>query len=177
MSTPLEQAIALVSAEDRHMSALNDCFIYFAALAETRHRRAVSDLFECLPAGYPTRCDDSTALQIHEAIIQFIEKNPHHPNVGSAFRNLLHLNASKNLRSYFLDKLRFLYAQGHAHAVFQLCIVLEDMGMDVFRDEAGHFIQSRSSCEAETNMGVARRFLERQNAEPGAAPNAAPRLR
>jgi hypothetical protein len=174
MSTPLEQNIALVSAEDSHMSAVNDCFIYFAALAETRHRGAVSDLFQCLPSGLPTHCDDSTALRIHEAITQFIEKNPHHPNVGSAFRTLLHLHASQNLRSYLFDKLRFLYAQGHAHAVFQLCIVLEDMGMDVFRDERGAFIQSRSSCEAERNMGVARRFLERQNAEPGAASNAAP---
>src|SRR5580704_17523089 len=85
MPTPLEQSIALVSAEDHHMSAVNDCFVYFAALAETRHRGAVSVLFQCLPPGLPTRCDDTTALRIHEAITQFIERSPHHPNVGSAF--------------------------------------------------------------------------------------------
>jgi hypothetical protein len=34
------------------------------------------------------------------------------------------------------------------------------MGMKIFRDENGKFMQSRSSCEAEINMGVARRFLE-----------------
>jgi hypothetical protein len=51
--------------------------------------------------------------------------------------------------------------QGGAHVVFQLCTVLEDLGMDVFRAEDGSFVLSRSYNEAEINLGVARRFLHR----------------
>jgi hypothetical protein len=43
--------------------------------------------------------------------------------------------------------------------------------MDVFRDETGGFIPSRSYNEAEKNLAVARRFLERQNGEPDGAAN------
>ena len=171
MSTPLEDAINLVSAEEKRMSAVNDCFVYFAALAETRHRGAVSNLFQYLPSDLPTDCDDNAALRIHNVITEFIEKCPAHPNVGSAFRILLHLHAIDDLKSYLLAKLMFFYAQGHAHAVYQLCTVIEDLGMDVFRDESGAFIPSRSYNEGEKNLGVARRFLERQNCDPDAAGN------
>ncbi len=153
------------------MAAVNDCFIYFAALAETRHRGAVPDLFECLPSDLPTDCDNDAALRIHNVVTEFIEKCPGHPNVGPAFRILLHLHASDDLKSYLLAKLKFFYAQGDAHTVYQLCTVIEDLGMDVFRDESGAFILSRSCNEAEKNLGVARRFLERQNGEPDGAAN------
>ena len=59
----------------------------------------------------------------------------------------------------------------HPHFVYQLCTVIEDLGMDVFRDESGAFIPSRSYNEGEQNLGVARRFLERQNCDPDAAGN------
>jgi len=65
------------------------------------------------------------------------------------------------LKGYLIAKLKFFYAQGNAQNVFQICIVLTDMGMDIFRDEKGVFMTSRSSCESEINLGVARRFLER----------------
>jgi hypothetical protein len=65
------------------------------------------------------------------------------------------------LKGYFITKLRYFYAQGDAYTVYQLCTVLEDLGIEVFRDEKGAFIQSRSYCKAEVNLGVARRFLER----------------
>ena len=100
MSTPLEDAINLVSAEEKRMSAVNDCFVYFAALAETRHRGAVSNLFQYLPSDLPTDCDDNAALRIHNVITEFIEKCPAHPNAASAFRILLHLRASDDLKSY-----------------------------------------------------------------------------
>jgi hypothetical protein len=163
MRTPLDGIVDLVAAEESHSRAINNCFIYFAALAETKHRGCVSDLFECLPPHLPTECNDVTALRVHRTIIEFIEKCSSHPNVGSCFRTLLHLNASDNLQDYLIDKLKFYYAQGNAHNVFQICIVLTDMGMDIFRDENGKFMLSRSSCAAEINMGVARRFLERLN--------------
>ncbi len=102
------------------MAAVNDCFIYFAALAETRHRGAVPDLFECLPSDLPTDCDNDAALRIHNVVTEFIEKCPGHPNVGPAFRILLHLHASDDLKSYLLAKLKFFYAQGDAHTVYQL---------------------------------------------------------
>ena len=97
MSTPLEDAINLVSAEEKRMSAVNDCFVYFAALAETRRRGVVSDLFQCLAPELSTDCDDETALRIHNVITEFIERCPSHPNVCSAFRILLHLDASDGL--------------------------------------------------------------------------------
>jgi len=171
MSTPLDDAINLVLAEEKHMSAVNDCFVYFAALAETRRRGAVSDIFQCLPSDLPTHCDDDGALRIHNVITEFIEKCPTHPNAASAFRILLHLRASDDSKSYLLAKLKFFYAQGDAHTVYQLCTVIEDLGMDVFRDESGAFISSRSYNEGEKNLGVARRFLERQNSDTDAAGN------
>jgi hypothetical protein len=174
MSTPLEDAIAAVSAEYEHMDAVNLCFLYFAALAETRRRGAVSDLFECFSTDIPKECDDATAVRLHNVITDFIEKCPCHPNVGSAFRTLLTLGVSDDLKGYFISKLKFYHGQGDAQTVFQLCTVLADMGVDVFRDETGAFIPSRSSCEAEQNLGVARRFLERCIAEPSAAPNGGP---
>lgn len=145
------------------MGAINECFIYFAALAETRHWRFVSDLFEILPPDFPTDCDDAIALRIHHTIIEFIEKCPSHPNVGSCFRTLLYLKATDDLQDYLITKLKFFHAQGNAWNVFQICVVLTDMGMDIFRDENGKMMQSRSSPAAETNMAVARRFLERLN--------------
>jgi hypothetical protein len=162
MTNPLDDTINLVASEEEHLRAINSCFIYFAALAETKHRGAVSDLFECcVPPNYPTNCDGETVLRIHNVIVDFIEKCPSHPVVGSCFLTLLQLKASDNLKDYFIEKLKFFYAQGNAYNVFQICIVLTDMGMEIFRDENGKFMQSRSSCEAEVNMSVARRFLER----------------
>jgi hypothetical protein len=161
MSSPIDDAIKLLEAEEQHSAAVNECFIYFAALAETRHRGAVSDLFEILPSGLPTDCDEEKALLLHKVITDFIEKCPSHHNVASSFRTLLHLKASKDFKEYLISKLKSYYAQGNAQNVFQICIVLTDLGMDIFRDERGAFMQSRSSCEAEINLGVARRFLER----------------
>jgi len=149
------------------MRAVNECFIYFAALAESRRRGAVSDLFQCLPLGWPSKCDDTAARRIHSAIMDFIEKCPSHPNVGSAFRILLDLRPSDSLHRYLLDKLKYYLAQGDAPNVYQLCIVIEDAGFDVFRDEAGFAIGSRSYNEGEKNLGIARRFLERQKVGPG----------
>jgi len=164
MTTHLDNVISIVAAEEQHMADVNDCFIYFAALAETRHRGAPSDLFDCLPANIPKECDDDTAMKIHQVITEFIEKCSNHPNVGSAFRILLNLSVSSDLKSYLISKLRFYCNQGDAHTVYQLCIVIEDLGMDVFRDEQGAFIPSRGYNQAEQNLGVAKRFLERQNA-------------
>ena len=153
------------------MAVINECFVYFAALAETRQRGVLSNLFDFIAPELPRDCDDKTAVRLHKVITEFIEKCPSHPNVGSAFRILLNLSVSGDLKSYLISKLEFFYAQGNAHAVYQLCTVIEDAGMDVFRDERGAFIPSRSSNEAEKNLGVARRFLERQNAEPDGAGN------
>jgi len=164
-TTPLDDIISLVSAEEDHSTTINTCFIYFAALAETRHRGAVSNLFGCLPADLPKDCDDETARRLHNIITDFVEKCPSHPNVGAAFRTLLLLNVGEDLKGYLISKLRFFYAQGNAHNVYQLSTVLEDMGMDVFRDEKGARMPSRSSCEAEVNLGVARRFLDRLKAQ------------
>jgi hypothetical protein len=161
MATPLDDIIILVSDEERHSAAINECFIYFAALAETRYRGAISNLFEVLPPGLQTDCNNETALRIHRVITDFIEKCPSHPNVASCFRTLLHLKACHNLKGYLITKLKFFYAQGNAQNVFQICTVLTDMGMDIFRDDKGVFMMSRSSCEAEINLGVARRFLDR----------------
>lgn len=177
MCSPLQNAVGLVSAEEQHMAAVNDCFLYFAALAETRHRGAVSDLFQCLAPELPTDCDDETALRLHNVITEFIERCPGHPSVGSAFRILLHLRVSDDLKNYLLAKLKFFCAQGDAHTVYQLCTVIEDLGMDVFRDETGAFIPSRSYNEAEKNLGVARRFLERQSGEPDGAANGSQPIR
>jgi hypothetical protein len=163
MPTQFDDIIGAVSSEDQHMTAINTCFIYFAELAETRRRGAVSNLFECLPADLPKDCDDARAARLHKVITEFIEKCPSHPNVISAFRTLLLLSVM-DLTGYFVDKLRFYHSQGNAYAVFQLCTVLEDLGLDVFRDEKGERMASRSSCEAEMNLGVARRFLKRHDA-------------
>jgi hypothetical protein len=166
MSTPLEKMMQLVSAERQHMAAFNVCFTYFAALAEIR-RRGYSDLFQFLPADLPQDCDDNTAARLDSFITDFIEKCPNHAYVGSAFHTLLILSARDDLKNYFISKLKFYYAQGDAFTVYQLCQVIEDCGVVVFRDEKGAFIGSRSSCEAERNMGVARRFLERLDGEQG----------
>jgi len=98
MPTPLDDAISLASAEEQHMAALNDCFLYFAALAETKRRGAVSDIFQCLPSALPTKCDDETALRIHNVLTEFIERCPGHPIVGSTFRILLDLRAIDDLQ-------------------------------------------------------------------------------
>src|SRR5215471_4173285 len=110
MSTPLDNVIALVSAEEEHMRAINKCFIYFAALAETRRRGTVSDLFECLSSELPKDCDEDTASRIHATITDFIKRCPSHPNVGSSFRILLNLRAIEHLETYLLDRLKFYYA-------------------------------------------------------------------
>ena len=133
----LDDTIKLVIAEEQHSVAINVCFIYFAALAESRHRGAVSDLFQYLPAGLLTKCDDDMAMRIHNLITDFIEKCPSHSNVASAFRILLHLNICDTLKDYLIEKLKLYYGQGNAHNVFQICIVLTDMGMEIFRDENG----------------------------------------
>jgi hypothetical protein len=177
MSASLDDTIALVSGEEAHMAAVNNCFIYFAALAETRRRGAVSDLFECLPSDLPKDCDDDTALRLHSIITEFIERCPSHPNVAPAFRILLDLQVSHDLKNYLVGRLKFYCAQGDAHVVYQLCTVIEDLGLDVFRDETGAFIPSRSYNEAEKNLGVARRFLERQKGEPGGAANGSQPIR
>jgi hypothetical protein len=161
MTTPLDDIIRLVSNEEKHSAAINEGFVYFAALAETRYRGGVSDLFEVLPPGLPTNCNNETALCLYRVITDFVEKCPFHPNVASSFRILFHLKAKGDLRDYLLSKLKFYYAQGDAQNVYQICIVLEDLGLEIFRDEKGAFLQSRSFCDAETNLGVARRFLER----------------
>src|SRR5215469_6573382 len=163
MSNALEETINLLTAEEEHSRAITICFIYFAALAETRYRGARSDLYECLPPNFLRDCDDDTALKIHNVIIDFIERCPSHPNVGGTFRTLLYLKASDNLEGYLIEKLKLYYGQGNAFNVFQICTVLTDMGLDIFRDESGKFMQSRGSNEAEVNMGVARRFLGRLN--------------
>jgi len=150
------------------MATINDCFVYFAALAETRQRGALSNLFECLPSDLPKDCDEDTAVRLDNVITDFIEKCSNHPNVGSAFRILLNLSVDDDLKSYLISKLKFYFAQGDAHTVFQLCTVIEDLGLDVFRDENGAFMPSRSTNEAEKDLGVAGRFLERQNAKPSA---------
>lgn len=93
--------------------------------------------------------------------MDFIEKCPGHPNVGSSFRTLLHLKVCDDLKSYLIEKLKFYYAQRNAGNVFQICVVLTDLGEDIFRDEKGVFMMSRSSCESEINLGVARRYLDR----------------
>src|SRR5690348_11929349 len=98
MSTPLDNAMSIVSTEDRRMADVNKCFIYFAALAETRHRGAPSDLFGCLSPDLPKECDDNTALRLHKTVTEFIERCPGHPNVGSAFRILLNLSVSGDLK-------------------------------------------------------------------------------
>jgi hypothetical protein len=157
----VDDMIAAISAEDEHLRAINQCFVYFAALAETRWRRQKSDLFEVLPPGLATQCDDETASRLHDHIVDFVERCPSHPNVCSAFLVLLKLNARPNLDAYLISKLRHYCMQGDAHVVFQLCTVLEDLGMDVFRAEDGSFVLSRSYNEAEINLGVARRFLHR----------------
>jgi hypothetical protein len=123
METPLENSIKLHLEEQKHMAALNECFVYFAALAETRHRGYPSDLFECLGTNLPRDCDSETAARIHSVITQFIEECPNHPNAGSAFRILLNLGLGNDLKQYFVSKLKFYYAQGNAWAVYQLCIV------------------------------------------------------
>jgi hypothetical protein len=177
MPTSLDNLIQFVSAERQHVADVNMCFVYFAALAETRRRGHRSNLFEaldhfkCLEPGLPRDCDDEMALNLREVITQFIENCPGHPNIGGAFHILRDLSTGNELQSYFISKLKFHHAQGDAWAVHSLCTVLTDLGMDVFRDENGAFMQSRSSCEAETNMGVARRFLERQDTGQGAAAN------
>jgi hypothetical protein len=161
MSTALDDIIRLVSNEKQHLAVINDCFIYFAALAETRYRGTVSELFEFLPPGLQTDCNDETALHIHNVIVDFIEHCPSHPNVGASFRTLLHLKNGGELKGYLIEKLKFYYAQRNAGNVFQICIVLEDLGEDIFRDENGVFIMSRSSCDYEINLGVAGRYLGR----------------
>jgi len=161
MSDPLNDIIRLVSEEEQHMASVNECFIYFAALAETRHWGFTSNLFEVLPSGLPRDCDDKTARLLHQVITDFIEKCPSHPNVGGCFRILIYLNAGTDLKEYCISKLKSYYAQGNAPVVFQICVVLSDLGMEIFRDENGNFMQSRSYSAAEINMGVARRFLER----------------
>jgi hypothetical protein len=179
MATSLDNVLNLVSVEHEHMEALNATFVYLAALAETK-RRGHSTLWECLDhwgclaPDLPQSCDDELARQLHVAITSFIEKCPGHPNVGSAFRIVRDLSPGPDSKAYFLAKLKYYYAQGDAQNVFQLCCVLTDLGMHIFRDEKGIFMMSRSSCEAETNMGVARRFLERLSVEPDAAPNGGP---
>ena len=167
MSTSFEKMIELLSAEEGHAAAINDCIVYFAALAETKRRGYPSDLFQACAAELPQDCDDTKATRIREALLDFVEKCPEHPLLPGAFRILRNFSVGDELKSFFVAQLRFHHGQGHAAAVFQLCIELEDLGLRVFRDEKGAFLQSRSSCEAETNMGVARRFLERQNAEQG----------
>ena len=161
MPTSLDDIIRLVSDEEEHSACINDCFIYFAALAETRHWGFTSDLFKVLPPGLPTDCNEEKARLLHKVITDFIEKCPSHPNVGSCFRTLIYLNASKDLKDYCIAKLKLYYAQGNAYVVFAICLVLTDLGMEVFRDENGAFMPSRSYSATEINMGVARRFLER----------------
>ena len=159
--SPLDDIIKLVSDEKEHAAVINECFVYFAALAETRYRGTISDLFEVLPDGLLTDCNNETAVRLHKVIENFIEKCPSHPNVPSSFPILFHLNASDKLKDYLLSKLKYYYGQGNAPIVYQICIVLEDLGMEIFRDENGAFMQSRSFCEGEINLGVARRFLDR----------------
>jgi len=180
MASTLDNIITSVSEENQRLDTINLCFVYFLALAETRRRGYRSDLFDaldhfkCFGADLPQDCDDATALRLRSLITEFIETCPVHPSVLAAFRILHNLSVGDELKSYFISKLKFFHAQGNAQAVFQLCTELEDLGVHVFRDEQGAFIPSRSSCEAEKNMGVARRFLERLSAEPNVSPNSGP---
>src|ERR1700743_775500 len=145
MPSPLDDIITLVSNEQQHSARINECFLYFAALAESRRRGFVSDLFEVLPQGLPTDCDNEKARLIHKVITDFIEKCPSHPNVGSCFPTLLHLHAREILKDYCITKLKLYYVQGNAQNVFQICTVLTDLGVEIFRDENGALMQSRSS--------------------------------
>lgn len=159
----LNDCLSLISGEHERLAAVSDCLLYFRALAETRRQETVSILFEGLPPDLPKDCDEETARRIHEVLIDFIEKCRHHPSIAMAFHTLVDLNVDPDLPKYLISKLRLYHAQGDAHTVYNLCILLENLRMEVFLDEKGERINSMCLFEGEKNLGVARRFLARLN--------------
>ncbi|HKB58528.1 MAG TPA: hypothetical protein VKC56_00640 [Gallionellaceae bacterium] len=162
MSETLDSIIAFVSAEKEHVRDMETCFLYFAALAETRIQGRESDLFIALPRDLPRGCDDHTAQRLYQVITEFIDSCPNHPSVRPAFRILLNLGASEELERYLLDKLHLYSHWGDALIVGQLCLVLQDLGVATLLDENGERVTSWSANEVEQNLGYARRLLERK---------------
>ena len=144
------------------MRDVETCFLYFAALAETRARGWESDLFIALPPDLPRACDDQMAQRLHQVITEFIDSCPNHPSVRSAFRILLNLGASENVERYLLDKLQLYYQWGNALIVGQLCLILQDLGVTTLLDQNGQRARSWGADEVEQNLGYARRLLERK---------------
>jgi hypothetical protein len=162
MAKGLEDAIALVSAEQEHACAFRDSMLYLLALAETRRDGAASNLFVALPPDLAVECDDAAAQRIQDVVTAFIEGCPTHADLSTAFRVLETLRLSDGLERYFLDKLERHCAWGDAHLVYQLCILLENLGVEVFRDANGLRVCSVGVSEPGVSLGYARRLLARK---------------
>jgi hypothetical protein len=74
----------------------------------------------------------------------------------------LALTGDPNLKELFVSTLRLNFEWRISSNVFHLLLALESLGEKVFYTEDGKFIGSRSSCDAEANFPVAKRYLETQ---------------
>ncbi len=144
---------------------MNQCIIFLRAISESHHRGYRSELFDSVSSFSEIEPSDEVLSKVEKSIDRLIGRCGCSPFIVSAFRIKAELNKYQN-KDYFVDKLVYFLGQGNAQAVFEICLILSDMDEDVWLDKHGSSIQSHSFNETEINMGVARRYLERNNKLP-----------
>ena len=157
----IDDCAGLLADEPIHQDEVAATILYLSALAETYAKGNPSSIFQFNFKDLPQECDEECARRIHESVIGFIDQCPWHFHAPSCFTILWHLSVI-DLETYYVDKLELYLRMGNADGVWSVCQAI-DLGTDleVFLDEHGNWMSSRSSSEFEINFGVARRFLER----------------
>jgi len=100
---------------------------------------------------YPhVRAGDVDALKV--ALIEFIQRHPHHPQLCGAVFGLMKL-AAPDTRDLLIEVLRDCLGRD-SHALFQTMLALEALGEDLYGREL-----SRSFNDVEHNESLARKWL------------------
>lgn len=176
MLPPLDSLLGRIANEEAHLAETNEAFIYFSAVSESFRRKQRSSLFDHVPHLPAIEPSAEVLGSIRECLLNFVEQAHGHPNIGVAYTILGEIHG-KSPVDYFRTKLHFHYGQAQAGVCYQLCLVLEDLGEDVWRDENGAFIGSRSYNDMLVNLGVAQRYLARYAKAQGTPPRAGRKLK
>jgi hypothetical protein len=162
MSSKASEVLGIIRNEAARSKHVSDAFLQAHCLLETHYSQRPSSLLEVYPGLRGQSLSDAEVAGMNQALMQFIEDVPDHACVTVAIK-LLALSKDKTLRRFFVDQLRKHVAWRTSAVVFQLLLVLEDLGEEVFLDAQGKLVQSRSSNAFEVNLDMANRYLKKHD--------------
>jgi len=155
----MNKILTKIGAEKANMDDINDCFIYLRAISESAQRGQQSELFGVVPQFPVVTPSQDMLYLIGDCMRRFVEECSTHPNVSVALVILSEIYGVK-LKGYFQENLNLYYHQGDVRVCYELCCIREDLGERIWIDACGNFILSRSCNDAETNLQVAKRYIE-----------------